>query len=259
MLNLQAIVQRMVEAGESEENIKLVIQHAKQSEPAGPEGSAVGRFASNLGAALNPVTAVKGLAEAARHPVNTYNALVDASAQQFGQARDAYAQGRYSEAVGHGAAGFLPAIGPAAANAGEQIGRGDVAGGLRSTAGLLAPFGAGPAVGAVRRALPVRAAAPVNATVEFARARGIPLDAATVSNNVAVKGTQSLVDRGTLGGAAVATGAKAKQAEAMARVGDELLETARPGVMTPEMAGTSLRDALTAKAATHGQEANDAL
>lgn len=92
----------------------------------------------------------------------------------------------------------------------------------------------------------------------FARARGIPLDAATVSDNLAVKGTQALVDRGTLGGAAVATPAKATQAAAMTRVGGELLDTAHPGIVTPEMAGASLRDALTTKVAGHNQAATAA-
>lgn len=260
---LKTIVERMVTAGEAEEDIALVIQHYKQqpSQPAQPEGSAIGRFAGAAWEKLNPVAAVKGVAQAVRHPVDTYNAAVDASAQQFSKAGEAYQQGRYSEAIGHGVAGALPVIGPAAADTGEQIGRGDVAGGLGSATGLLAPFGAGAAVKAVRGALPARAAsvAPaVNPAVEFARARGIPLDAATVSDNLAVKGTQALVDRGTLGGAAVATGAKAKQAAAMERVGGELLDTAHPGSMTPEMAGTSLRDALGAKVATHSQSANAA-
>jgi flagellar biosynthesis chaperone FliJ len=40
---------------------------------------------------------------------------------------------------GHGLATVLPAIGPAAANAGEMIGSGDIAGGLGAAAGVLAP------------------------------------------------------------------------------------------------------------------------
>jgi hypothetical protein len=95
-----------------------------------PQGSAAWRFLSNAASTLNPVAAVKGLASAAWHPVDTYQGLVDASADQFGKAKEAYDQGRYSEAIGHGAAGVLPGIGPAAADTGEQMAAGDVAGGL---------------------------------------------------------------------------------------------------------------------------------
>jgi hypothetical protein len=229
----------------------------KAGGPAPPEGSALGRFASNLGEKLNPVAAVKGVVQAVTHPVDTYHAAVDASAQQFGKAREAYQQGRYSEAVGHGVAGALPVIGPAAADVGEQIGRGDVAGGLGGATGLLAPFAAGPAVSAARGALPARAAAVVNPTVEFARARGIPLDAATVSNNFAVKGVQALADR-SVAGDPIATTAKAAQAAAMERVSGELADAAHGTPITAEQAGTSLRDALVDKAKAHNATATDA-
>lgn len=101
-----------------------------QASQAEPQGSAVGRFASNAGAMLNPVAMAKGAYDMVRHPVDTYHGMVDASAQQFGKAADDYQQGHYSEMLGHGAAGALPIIGPAAAGAGEQIASGDVAGGL---------------------------------------------------------------------------------------------------------------------------------
>lgn len=107
-----------------------------------PEGSAVGRFVSNAAGVLNPIAMAKGAYGMVRHPVDTYHAAVDASAQQFGKAADDFGQGRYSEGLGHGAAGFLPGIGPAAAGAGEQIAAGDVAGGLGKGLALAA----GPAI-----------------------------------------------------------------------------------------------------------------
>ncbi len=113
-----------------------------ENTPAAPEGSAIGRFASNAWQVLNPVTAVEGAYQAVRHPINTYNSLVDASAQQFEKAAAIYDHPTHGQTwsdlsgiVGHGVAGVLPGIGPAAAEAGEQIGSGDVAGGLgRGTA-----------------------------------------------------------------------------------------------------------------------------
>jgi hypothetical protein len=93
-------------------------------------GSAVGRFASGLWQNINPVTMVKGLAQVVSSPIETGKAVVGQMGEQWEKAYHAGAEGRYSEMVGHGVAGSLPLIGPAAAAAGERIGSGDVAGGL---------------------------------------------------------------------------------------------------------------------------------
>lgn len=106
--------------------------------PEAPQGSAVSRFTKNAAEMLNPIEIVKGLGQMVRHPLDTYESMVDQSANQFIKANEAYERGGLSEAVGHGAAGVLPMIGPLAAEAGEQIGAGDVAGGLGKAAGILA-------------------------------------------------------------------------------------------------------------------------
>ena len=117
-----------------------------------PEGSAAGRFLSNAGEMLNPVTMAKGIGQAVMNPIDTTKALYEGQMRQFDKAGEAYSQGRYSEMFGHGAAGLLPAIGPVAAEAGEQIAAGDVAGGMGKGVGLLAPVvGTRPVVNAVRR------------------------------------------------------------------------------------------------------------
>lgn len=235
--------------------------------PAKPEGTALGRFASGAAAMLNPVPMVKAVVEAGRTPdlggawmpgtaaANLTKGILQGQGAEFVKAGTAAKEGRYSELLGHTAAGMLPVVGPAAASAGEQVASGDVAGGLGGGAGLLAPFGAGPAVRAARGALPTRAAAVPNPTVEFARARGVPLDAATVSDNLAVKGVQKAADR-TLAGGSIARTAKAAESQAMARVGGELADQAHPVPTTPELAGTSLRDSLAVKMEGHAQQAN---
>jgi len=101
-------------------------------------GGAAGRFVSNAASALNPVAMAQGLYGAVRHPIDTAQAVIGQQADQFGKAKQAFSEGRYSEAAGHGVASALPLIGPAAAGAGEQIGSGDVAGGLGAASGLLA-------------------------------------------------------------------------------------------------------------------------
>lgn len=122
-------------------------------EAAGPEGSAAGRFFSNAGAMLNPITAVRGIAGAVAHPIDAATNIYNAQAEQFGKAAEDYRQGRYWEMGGHAAAGALPLVGPAAAEAGEQIAAGDVAGGLGKGTGLLATVvGPSAARGAVKGA-----------------------------------------------------------------------------------------------------------
>ena len=104
-----------------------------ENSPTPLEGSALERFASGAWKNLNPM----GLVSAVMHPGDTVKALIDAHAAQLDKAKSAYTDGRYSEAVGHLAASALPIVGPAAANAGERIGSGDVAGGLGEGAGLV--------------------------------------------------------------------------------------------------------------------------
>src|SRR5438477_9402137 len=45
---------------------------------AAPEGAALGRFASNVGAQINPVTIASGLYQAVRHPIDTATQIVEA-------------------------------------------------------------------------------------------------------------------------------------------------------------------------------------
>ena len=128
--------------------------------PAPTEGSGFGRFVSNLGQMVNPVTMAKGIWDALpipeavggaglMAPVHTAEAVGGAMVDQGKQALSAAQQGRYSEAAGHAAAAALPILGPVAAQAGEQIGQGDIAGGLGKGVGLLASVEAPRAVGAV--------------------------------------------------------------------------------------------------------------
>lgn len=130
----------------SESELKDIFAAAGVATEAQPDGSAAMRFLSGAAKNLNPITAVEGAYNAVRHPFDTASSIVSSNLAELKKAGENFQQGRYSEAVGHGAAGLLPVIGPAAAAAGERIGAGDVAGGLGEGAGLLTPFAAGPAM-----------------------------------------------------------------------------------------------------------------
>lgn len=123
-----------------------------------PPESAPSRFGSNLVKALLPSTTpsdyIEGPKYAAQNPGDALallaKAIWDAHVGQAEKTAESAKGivgaptlggklGALSETLGHGAATILPMIGPAAANAGEQIGSGDIAGGLGSATGLLAP------------------------------------------------------------------------------------------------------------------------
>lgn len=152
-----------VEEAAKAQGVALVpVDAPTADEPAGPLSRFVTGVRKNLpdlSALVHPVTsAVSALAHPAQLAsdiAGAYHGAVDASAQQFTKASDALGQGRYSEAAGHGLAAVLPGVGPAAANAGEKIGAGDIAGGAGEATGLLLPS----AIGAVAPVVAPRAMA----------------------------------------------------------------------------------------------------
>lgn len=181
--------------------------------------------------------------------------IVGAHKDQYYKGKQAFHEGRYSEAAGHFTAAGLPMVGPAAAQAGELIGTGDpaqMARGMGQGVGLVAPF-----LRPRESPAPAAAASSVPPEIQFAEDRGVPLDAATVSDNRVVKHAQAAADH-TIGGSLVATPARAAQAAAMERVGGELADQAHPAVVTPEQAGLSVADALKQKIAGHVDTANAA-
>lgn len=170
-----------------------------------------------------------------------------AQLEQFKKAKQAYQNGRLSEAVGLTLAGAMPLLGPAAANAGEQIGSGDLSGGAGSAAGILAPMAAAKlipkSVGVpayARNQSPEAAAA-----VKFGQQHGIPIDAATATGSQVIANVQKRVGD-SMGGANIAEDFKARQAKGLATVGEQLAAKANQGgpAVTPQQAGQGIRDAV---------------
>jgi hypothetical protein len=75
--------------------------------------------------------------------------VVSGQIDQMGKAKGSYLRGDIVEGMGHAAAGAMPLIGPAAAQAGEQIAEGNIGYGLGQAAGLVGQVLA-PAVGPAR-------------------------------------------------------------------------------------------------------------
>jgi hypothetical protein len=233
--------------------------------PPPPDGSALGRFGSGAWEMLNPIEMAKGIGHAVMNPIDTASSVIAAQGQQFVKAYDAAKQGRYSEMVGHGAAGLIPLVGPVAANVGERIGEGDIAGGLGAATGLvggvLAP---GAAVKAAKNArIPAPFAngnAVTAAAVEAGAKAGVPIDAATATGNRAIGAVQHMADRSLLG-SQVAEKAAQQQAQGLATMGEQLAAKANAtgaqsgAAVTAEQAGEGVRQAVRGQIAEHGREA----
>ena len=203
-----------------------------EATPDAPQGSALGRFVSNAAEVLNPVAAVKGIASAVAHPVDTVTNIGRASLDQGRQAVEAAREGRNLEAVGH-ALGTIPLIGPAAVEAGEQIASGDIAGGMGRGMGLLVPA-----------ALP----AGVRQTGRVLR-------------TVAPEGVTSAVAGSLESGAAqrVADVMTPKVGPNKLRFGNTAADVAPAIAKDPTLAGGLSREALHGKVATRLEAATDAL
>ena len=63
----------------------------------GDQPSAVGRFVSNAADVLNPVTAIQGLYNAVRHPIQTGSNVLQMHGEQASKARQAFGEGRYDK------------------------------------------------------------------------------------------------------------------------------------------------------------------
>ncbi len=119
-----------------------------ENAPPAVEGSAVGRFLSNAGEMLNPVSMVTGTYNAVRHPLDTVAGVASSMGQEWQKAAEAAKAGNYTEAAARAVTGSVPVVGPLVGGIGEQIGRGDFAGAAGKAAGLAVPFAAEEALAA---------------------------------------------------------------------------------------------------------------
>jgi hypothetical protein len=232
---------------------------AEDFTPKAPEGSAVGRFLSNAGEALNPITALEGVASAVAHPIDTAKGIIGSQVGEAEKALDLIKQGRYTEAAGHGAAALLPILGPAAAKAGEQIASGDIAGGFGKTAGLVAPMAAGAVVPSeVKVPGPLAPAGQgVADAAALAESNGVPLDVATASGNRFARAAQHLSDR-TLGGGMVADKALEAQKAGLATLGEQLAAKGYSAPVSAEAAGEAVRSGVLGQVNANADLANTA-
>lgn len=87
--------------------------------------------------------------------------------------------------------------------------------------------------------------------VEWGAQQGVPIDAATATDDAMVRATQWLADR-SIGGALPGRAAGKARESALARVGQELADRAYPRPVTGEQAGEAIADATLARVGAEG-------
>lgn len=207
---------------------------------------AIGRGLAGFWEQVNPVTMVSGAASAIGRPVETVKGIGRAQGQLYNDAAKAFQAGDYVTGARKAINYLIPILGPALDAQSEKAASGDVAGAVGGTLGLgAATIGPSKLVGAKVQVPAV--AKPVNvvdrAAVEFGKAHGVPIDAATATGNKAVQGVQFLSDR-SIGGSMVADRARQAQATALGDTGRRLASAVHPTAVAPEQAGQAVRAAI---------------
>jgi len=95
-----------------------------------------GDFAKGLWSQVNPITGVKGLAQATSHPIQTYMADAGNRQEILDQAEEDFKSGNYGRGVVRSLYGIIPFLGPQMNQAGTDIGTGKVAQGLGESIGM---------------------------------------------------------------------------------------------------------------------------
>ncbi len=234
-----------------------------QRVPVDDDPNTIGTLARHVGAQLNPIAGAQALASAVQHPVDTVKAIGAAQGAVFDKAKASYAAGDYGTAARHFIDYLLPLVGPVLDKAADASQAGHVAAGAGDAIGLglslFAPSAIGKTLASRTAGTPAAPppSTPLRDAVAFGRARGIPIDAGTATDNAAVRGVQALADK-SLGGSIVAGRAGQAQAAALTRVGGELADTARAGAVTTDQAGEAVQTALTTKLQAHAALADRA-
>lgn len=230
----------------------LPVYRQSDTSPNDVDPNTLGTFARHLGAQLNPLTAIHTIASAILHPVATTKAIGAAQGALFDKAKASYDQGDYLTAARHFVDYLIPLVGPAIDQSSDLFQAGKWAAGGGDALGLgLAIFGP-QKIGELRASKATGTAAPRPAGAltapdavsnAFATERGIPLDAATATGSRTLRAAEKRVAN-SMGGEGTADRLIGAQRAALSRVGSQLATDAHPTPVTPEQAGTGVRETL---------------
>lgn len=229
---------------------------------AAPTGGLEG-FGREFWQRANPIAWAQGLLEAAKKPLGTAVSIISADPKFLTEAHDAAKNGDYATA-GRKVLSYLSmGLGHDLDAQADLMAQGRFAEGAGAMAGTAAQFLAPEAAarGVTATTSLARGMKPANPAVAdavaLAKREGVPLDAATATDNAAVRAVQHVTDR-SLGGAQVAGKAAQRQAEGLATVGERLAAKTHPTPVTMEQAGQAVRAGVDNRVATLGTEADTA-
>lgn len=229
----------------------------------------VGDFLGEATQGINPLNWNRALQAAFWHPIDTATGMIAAQDQVRQQAQNAFQTGDYVTGFAKTLDWLIPVLGPRLSQAGDYLQEGRIGKGLGASVDVAGQVVLPKALSNLPNAASLRLASrnrnPLEAAaVQFGEARGIPVDAATATGSNFVKGVQQRATN-SMGGANIAEGFRAKQANAFQRVGDELageLNAPAPGVrgpMTdPLRASARVSEAIDKKLRAFDAEANTA-
>ena len=111
---------------------------AMQQQPAQPKGvgDQLADFGKSLWQQINPVSGLKGMAQATSHPAQTFNADVNARQQVLDKAHEELSKGNYADGAAYWLYAHVPLIGAQLAHAGESFKKGDIGAGAGESTGI---------------------------------------------------------------------------------------------------------------------------
>ena len=221
------------------------------------EGSgAISRFASGAWENLNPVTAVQGIYQAVRHPLDTASAIKQNTQAEWAKAGQAYEAGNLDEAANRAVAA-IPLVGPMIDQVGTKLREGDYAGAVGNVIGLAVPGAVAKAAPRALRFAPLRSRNPnVAKAMDLAMAEGVPVGTATASGHAGLNRVNYGVTAGSLAGF---KDFETPVAKGFQKLSDKILQEVRPGAgTTPEASGSKLASSMRRVMETHANNADAA-
>ena len=211
----------------------------------------VGNAVSHWWDQVNPVAAMKGLADATAHPIAFARAYGQQNQEIARKAEDSFKKGNYAEGMRH-ALGYvlngIPGVGATLDTAGDRAGSGDLSGAVGDTLGVATAMFGPKALGklpAIKtpRILPKNPNPVEAAAMAYVEGEGVPVSAAAKTGNPYVRGVQKMADS-TPVGAVVAARAERATTNGLRDLSGRLADQTHPAPVVPEQAGAGVRSAL---------------
>lgn len=259
------VTDRMPKVGEDVTALMGQPAPADSTQGRGVVGS-IGHGLADFWEQVNPVTAIQSIVAAAKEPRAAAEALWKAHNDLWHSADEDLknatpTNGKYVDAAVKRLNAVIPLFGLAMQAQAEKGAKGDWAGLIGGSAGIGANLKLPDLLKGAPSSLKVpgvgAGTAAERAAVDFASARGIPVDAATATGNQFVRGVQYLSDR-TLPGSVIAQSATKGRESGLAKALEDVSNTVRPTATSTEQAGDAIRGGLQRGIATEHTTANAA-